>query len=57
MNKFTKYNYGSATAEVFMFSNGTEVSEAHVEIHVTDATMPYRSQLQAVAMIKLCGNR
>lgn len=40
-----------------MFSNGTEVSEAHVEIHVTDATMPYRSQLQAVAMIKLCGNR
>lgn len=48
MNKFTKYNYGSATAEVFTFSNGTEVSEAHVQIHVTDATMSYRSQLQAV---------
>lgn len=49
MKNFTKYCYGDATAEVFTFVNGTEVSEAHVQIHVTDATMPYSLQLKAVA--------
>ena len=40
--------YKNARAEVFTFSNGTEVSEAHVVIHITDTALAYQEQLEAV---------
>jgi len=41
--------YNNTRAEIFTFSNNTEVSEAHVMIHVTDSSLNYRQQLEAVA--------
>ena len=40
--------YPHATAEVFTFDNGTEVSEYHAMIHATDSSQPYQEQLRAV---------
>lgn len=48
MNNCQTKNYGHTKAEIFTFRNGTEVSEAHVMIHVTDTTLTYRQQLDAV---------
>lgn len=48
MNNFTKTTYDNARAEIFTFNNGTEVSEAHVMIHVTDCSLPYSQQLEAI---------
>ncbi len=48
MNKFQINTYDNARAEIFTFNNGTEVSEAHVMIHVTDSLLPYSQQLETV---------
>lgn len=48
MNNFQINTYDNARAEIFTFNNGTEVSEAHVMIHVTDSLLPYSQQLEAV---------
>lgn len=48
MNNFQINTYDNARAEIFTFNNGTEVSEAHVMIHVTDSLLPYCQQLEAV---------
>ena len=41
-------NYKNTRAEIFTFSNGTEVSEAHVMVHITDTALTYQEQLEAV---------
>lgn len=48
MNNFQINTYDNARAEIFTFNNGTEVSEAHVMIHVTDSLLPYSQQLETV---------
>lgn len=48
MNNFQIITYDNARAEIFTFNNGTEVSEAHVMIHVTDSLLPYSQQLETV---------
>lgn len=48
MNNFQINTYDNARAEIFTFNNGTEVSEAHVMIHVTNSLLPYSQQLEAV---------
>lgn len=48
MTNFQIKTYDNAKAEIFTFSNGTDVSEAHVMIHVTDGTLAYQQQLEAV---------
>ena len=50
--------YKNARADVFTFSNGTEVSEAHVMIHITDTALTYQEQLKAAneALIQLQSN-
>ena len=48
MNKFQINTYDNARAEIFTFNNGTEVSEAHVMIHVTNSLLPYSQQLETV---------
>lgn len=48
MNNYQTKTYDNTEAEIFTFCNGTEVSEAHVMIHVTDTALPYRQQLKAI---------
>lgn len=48
MNDFQIKTYNNSRAEIFTFNNGTEVSEAHVIIHVTDSSLTYQQQLQDV---------
>lgn len=48
MNNYQTKTYDNVKAEIFTFCNGTEVSEAHVMIHVTDTALPYWQQLEAV---------
>lgn len=48
MNKYQTEIYDYTKVEIFTFCNGTEVSEAHVMVHVTDTTLSYRQQLESV---------
>ncbi|MDE7455458.1 MAG: hypothetical protein K2M96_01990 [Prevotella sp.] len=48
MNNYQTKTYDNTEAEIFTFCNDTEVSEAHVMIHVTDTALPYRQQLEAI---------
>ena len=40
--------YKNTRAELFTFGNSTEVSEAHLMIHITDTALPYKEQLEAI---------
>lgn len=48
MLKDNNMEYKNAKIEIFTFCNGTEVSEAHVAIHVTDTTLTYQEQLETI---------
>ena len=40
--------FDQAYAEISCFDNGTEVTEYHVMLHVSDGSLPYREQLAAI---------
>ena len=40
--------FGNTSVQLFTFDNGTEVREHHAMIHVTDASLPFTKQLEAV---------
>lgn len=44
----THFDYGNAKADIVCFDADTEVREYHAMIHVTDTTLPYAQQLDAV---------
>ena len=46
--KLTFITFENATAQVFKFDNGTDVREYHAMIHVSDPSLSFRSQLEAV---------
>jgi enamine deaminase RidA (YjgF/YER057c/UK114 family) len=42
------FQFENASVQLFTFDNGTEVREHHAMIHVTDASLPFTKQLEAV---------